>query len=87
MSWIPLRLVLSLPTSVGGMDLERTGSMEALPTLLKGDPRELQTSRLMEREKRNSKWKYPSTWRMKNDKMFHLYNPKGGMEFLFLQAY
>lgn len=47
MSCIPLRLVLSLPTSVGGMDLERTGSTEALPTLLKDDPRELQTSRLL----------------------------------------
>lgn len=47
MSWIPLRLVLSLPVSVGGMDLERTGSTEALPTLLKADPRELQTSRLL----------------------------------------
>lgn len=47
MSWIPLRLVLSLPTSVGGMDLERIGSTEALPTLLKDDPRELQTSRLL----------------------------------------
>lgn len=42
---------------------------------------------LMEREKRNSKWKYPSTWRMKNGKMFRLCNPKGEMEFLFLQAY
>lgn len=47
MSCIPLRLVLSLPTSVGGMDLERTGSTEALPTLLKDDPRELQISRLL----------------------------------------
>lgn len=47
MSWIPLRLVLPLPTSVGGMDLERTWSTEALPTLFKADPRGLRSSRLL----------------------------------------
>lgn len=36
---------------------------------------------------KNSKWKYPSTWRMKNGKMFHLCNPKGGMGFFCLQTY
>lgn len=38
MSRIPLRLVLSLPTRVGGTDLERTCSTAALPTLFKADP-------------------------------------------------
>lgn len=59
MSWIPLRLVLSLPTSVGGMDLERTCSTEALPTLFKADPRGLQTSRLLRREKKTANGNIP----------------------------